>query len=963
MTEFAANDPKVGDMPKHRTLVATGLAGRGLVLAVAEAGKKTPKSKWTDPANQIHWDAAKEALAYIGRPEVPVTLGPFDNLMILGGLNDTLIKDYDWDGMGPDAPANFWTDPEARFGYMHKHPAFKAEWDFMIGPDGDGKAAADAWLDGSLIVLTPKNGFHIISKAPRACGFTANTDIFGTKSSGAGALDIRGDNAYAIAPGSATLQEVRKDGSLKSAQGRYRCGRMPPGNGIADHPPKLLAWLLARHAAKPGAGASKAHTAPSGVAALGDVREHAQIGAGGASLAASIDGYKKQNPLDIAARHVFAMRKMQGKANTEAGYVHPYADRERWRNEVWFAWVHMAVRGLGCTAEEAEQVAIALSRLDEELSKGKGATPSRTFDPIGDVEQFEGALTTVPERDEDACTYKAIYKLSNDLGWDSSHAARDKAETEARGLVPAMTARIDAEREAAEAHRKKHIQAIEQGDRTGEHPDAKRLRDKAAEIQRLADAGEDAGAVDVAGVPLLDPTALVPEDLAREMFVFVQNWGGKDAVIDVTDPYSPMPWAKFAETREEQLQMNTGEAKTLGKHLRATPSARITVGRMKFLPGMRPGVVIHEGKRTWNMFTGWPADEYPMMDAQVAAQKCAHILRYIREVAAGGDPAIGEYLVNYLTWKFQNPAGVPGAAVTLCGEEGTGKTAYPSIARAVFGRHAVTFNNAAALYNKFNKKLMMAVVVMLEEATNTGQPKYEEMRKDHITGRSISIEPKGYDAMEIDNHLAFFGTTNKTHAAMVSGKGRREFVHEVKEVWPAHGAEWGQFWTDLEGARGANGRRPGLGEGAIALWQHLRSLDLRGWRPDKDMLETATKARQKKLSEGATPKGFLWHILEQGELPGAPMGADWAAGPVTLDNHGMKTFRGAAEAWRRCQPQAVKVRGDQHMNAQAVGRALSTYLAVQRTKSHNVSTWTFPKLDDAISIFEAAAGAVGSVDR
>src|SRR4029079_18950462 len=133
-----------------------------------------------------------------------------------------------------------------------------------------------------------------------------------------------------------------------------------------------------------------------------------------------------------------------------------------------------------------------------------------------------------------------------------------------------------------------------------------------------------------------------------------------------------------------------------------------------------------------------------------------------------------DYTIAWLADAVQNPRNKPGVALVLIGEEGTGKSLPCDEFGQLFGSHFVTLERG--LFNNFNAHLKEALVVLGEEAFWAGDKASEGILKHLITGRTLSIEPKGKDKFTVNNYIRLMICSNHRWVVPASVEARRFFV-------------------------------------------------------------------------------------------------------------------------------------------------------------------------------------------
>lgn len=990
------------------------LAKRGFKLSVGAPARKAFALSWSEPCCQIEWGAAAQSLKWCSttwekdrefydrglgqqvsykagdvRPQslAPPTFQPFDNPLILM-TDDDFGLDVDFPvEIGLKLPETFNSFDELA-NVLRAHTGFRVLWDCM---ETQNPGSAMSWLQGCIVQKTGLKGYSIITRKALGDGLGQATGFLATQWDGqlpegytdadrhklVCTIDTR-DAAAGLFFGPGTVVAIDEKAAGKGAlvlTDRYYklvSGGNLTKSTLAYLSPAASALILStKPASSPANGSTdfKARTVPLGPDPLGPRPDYGIASAGEASLA--VRALSKQDPIELLAKHIFYIKAINKAVKSGAPY--PFSDRSQWLEQIMFPWAHLEARDLGVLPGEGIFCFDAVCRADDRYDAGVAASAD-------DHGQYTKAVESAKSRHDSECdTYETIHKLANENKWAARNALRKEAQAAAQAAAPALFQRVALDKANAEAERAQALRAIEEG-KSGVKPDA-------VAVERHVDtvlAGQDAKPTDdmdsahippveelpiPQGAPFLDPQALIPLETAAARFTFIQNYGGKDAVFDTMNPDNIVGWDSFAKTRQEKVTLAEGGSAVMGKLMAHDPTARITADQMEFLPGRRRGVVIHNGLRTLNMFGGYPIENYlsanvhMVMSAAEAEAKSRMILRFLFEVVAQGDREFYNYIFCWLAWKIQYPHLQTQVAPVFLGEQGSGKSAFFQLLKAMFGRYARSFNRPSALFHDFNAFLQTVLIAWLEEGTNTTQSKYDDMSKDLITYDEMMVNRKGYGQIFVPNNLTLGFNTNRVHAVQADGDARRLVIQRIDRVWTKNGPEWEAFFTDIKGHKNNSNVRPGLGIGALAFWQYMKSVPLGDFHPAKDIIGTAAKAEQKKLSEGITVKGFIWHMLEQAKIKGMHPDTPWRAGPVTLDKNDMDGLIAEAMKWRTDKMKETGKRKVPEFSTKGVSMALAKHIGVTNTRSNSVTTWTLPAYNTALDQFEAVNDCVGSVKK
>lgn len=285
-----------------------------------------------------------------------------------------------------------------------------------------------------------------------------------------------------------------------------------------------------------------------------------------------------------------------------------------------------------------------------------------------------------------------------------------------------------------------------------------------------------------------------------------------------------------------------------------------------------------------------------------------------------------EYVMNWISYTFQNPDKPAMAALVLRGEKGCGKGTIGTFLMKLWGNHGLHISNAKHLTHNFNGHLANCCFLFADEAYFGGDKQHEGVLKALITEPVLMIEQKGVDAIQQPNYLKIMMATNSDWAVPASKDERRYCVLDVS------GSRIGdkQYFDDLRYSC----------ERIEVQQQFLHMMlarDIRGFHPGK-IPETAALAEQRAHSLDSVGKWIL-DSLESGYFFG--MSEEWES-EIRAANMSKSYF-----AW--CDKMKVGEYGRQ--TETALGRYLAKLFLKKRVSSGIV--YLIGTQDDAIELFEA----------
>jgi hypothetical protein len=206
----------------------------------------------------------------------------------------------------------------------------------------------------------------------------------------------------------------------------------------------------------------------------------------------------------------------------------------------------------------------------------------------------------------------------------------------------------------------------------------------------------------------------------------------------------------------------------------------------------------------WKGFSIEPTQEYPTL-----------LLDYLKEVICDGNQQNYHYLINWLAYCVQYPGRQGGVAVVCRGEKGTGKGTLGRMMKEIFGCHGIQISNPRHLTGNFNAHLRGTAFLFADEAFFAGDKAGEGVLKSIITEKTIAIEQKGIDVVEVRNRLKIMMASNNDWVVPTSADERRYFCLDVSPKYMGIHA----YWNQLNSYIATGGKEAFLG--------HLLSIDLK----------------------------------------------------------------------------------------------------------------------------------------
>jgi hypothetical protein len=223
---------------------------------------------------------------------------------------------------------------------------------------------------------------------------------------------------------------------------------------------------------------------------------------------------------------------------------------------------------------------------------------------------------------------------------------------------------------------------------------------------------------------------------------------------------------------------------------------------------------------------------------------------FLREVVAGGDMVVYEYLLNFLAHMLQKPEVKPGVMPVLMGGQGTGKGTFFKLLSAIWSKTSLITNQIDQITGRFNNVLETVYVVWLDEALFVGNHAATDMLKSLITEQQITIEAKHQTPRSIFSCHRLFAATNADHFAHIDRDDRRMLYLPIPNK---HQGDIG-YWERVNSALAS--------DELAALVAHLEQRDISKFVPSRRPRSRAL-AEQKLRSLTGIP-AWWFDVLETG---------------------------------------------------------------------------------------------------
>ena len=279
------------------------------------------------------------------------------------------------------------------------------------------------------------------------------------------------------------------------------------------------------------------------------------------------------------------------------------------------------------------------------------------------------------------------------------------------------------------------------------------------------------------------------------------------------------------------------------------------------------------------------------------AGKWSTLRAFLREVICDNDPQTFEYLIQYLAHLLQKPEEKPGIMIVLLGQQGTGKGAFFTLLRKIWGGTTLLVSNVEQVLGQFNAALERHYAVCMDEALFAGDKKAMEQLKSLITEPKCRIEQKYQPSRTIDSFHRFFAASNNAHFAHVDRDDRRFLFLRVSSARQGDSHYFKHLFQAIE-----NGADVG------AMVHELMQLDLQSFNV---RLRPKTKEHlSQKIQSLSGFDRFWYETLQHGVFPGDyyHSSSGWELGRFIATKDLIKSYKSFdknAERYHTIQSQTV----------------------------------------------------------
>lgn len=186
--------------------------------------------------------------------------------------------------------------------------------------------------------------------------------------------------------------------------------------------------------------------------------------------------------------------------------------------------------------------------------------------------------------------------------------------------------------------------------------------------------------------------------------------------------------------------------------------------------------------------------------SEVSDDEVKPFIDYLHDVICDKNAEAYKWVAAWLSDIFQRPCDKPGTALVLLGSQGTGKSFLgENILDKILGQGLVaSVSNVNQLTKNFNVMYTRRLLLRCEEALHSSQKQLASSLKDLVTNRYTTLEPKGLNAVKVENHARLIFTSNERRDALtIDADDRRYTVLETADTYAATKRGNQEYWTAL----------------------------------------------------------------------------------------------------------------------------------------------------------------------
>ena len=216
----------------------------------------------------------------------------------------------------------------------------------------------------------------------------------------------------------------------------------------------------------------------------------------------------------------------------------------------------------------------------------------------------------------------------------------------------------------------------------------------------------------------------------------------------------------------------------------------------------------------YNLWKGWAV-------SSEATKSCQRFLWHLEHVICDGDPVCFHYFLDWLAKMVQEPQTLPGVAICLLSDQGTGKGLMMSYLHKIVGSHYKHISNKEQLLGRFTGQLEDALLVFADELHWEAKKGDTGILKTLITEKVRMMENKHMKPYHVKNCIHLIIASNERWAIPAEMGDRRFFVLDVSDKKKGDHSYFSRLSQEMN-----NG-------GPEALLHFLQQRDITGFNPSQ----------------------------------------------------------------------------------------------------------------------------------
>lgn len=292
---------------------------------------------------------------------------------------------------------------------------------------------------------------------------------------------------------------------------------------------------------------------------------------------------------------------------------------------------------------------------------------------------------------------------------------------------------------------------------------------------------------------IMDIGTLEEEIQKLDTDISLLNIAGKIFYVELNRPIDDrvLPyyhWNSLSDLKAERNKQIQVEDRKVSSVLTWAnqPSKPAFIG-LDFRPDISEKTITTTAGKKINLFTGLP--DFGNATSNVLVDL---FNEYMEKIVPDEKERI--WLIDQMRLSVQRPAVKPGSAIVLIGRQGTGKSTFYRIWKALLG-DANSAYLGGGLDSAFNDVMVKSLLIGWDEFEINHHKDIREYNqlKTWITEPRISVNPKGKPAFEVNSYHRFVFTSNSLRPISLPPEDRRFFIYSIGEGLRDNK----KFFTDL----------------------------------------------------------------------------------------------------------------------------------------------------------------------